>query len=248
MTTTPVLATKASTSVAVPSGKEWQERLGSALAALDEWSTKRASDGIKPTAEVRRDLPSILETMEIACRPLGERDFAVAFVGFLETAIALGVKSAGSTKQEAAAQLGIYSDALADLPGDLVVWALKAVWREWRYPSLPKPGDVRDLIREKASRRRTALQFAKWAKRLSSKFNLPVGLMAAAEIVKADGPRVLSPETQAMLDEAKKRKPAAAFTLKPAVRERETRSGDLMIEPRPDLVRKWAMEMGVPLD
>lgn len=250
MTTTHALPAKAaSTSVAVPSGKEWQARLGQALAALDAWATERRTDGgdMRPTAVVRRDLPSILETMQTACRPLDERAFAVAFVGFMETAIALGIGKAGASKEEVAVQLGVYRDALGDLPGDLLLWAMKAVWKEWRWQSLPKPGDVHDRIKEKVSRRRDALQMARHADGMARRLGLPVGLLAAAEVVPPVGERgPLSAEVQALLDEAKAMKRRnLGDGLRPPAGQRETRKGELLVEPRPDLWRRWAAELGV---
>lgn len=251
MTTTHALPAKAaSTSVAVPSGKEWQARLGSALAALDGWVTSRRTEtgDWRPTLAVRRDLASILETMELACRPLSERDFAVVFARFMETAILLGIAKAGTSKEEVALQLGVYRDALGDLPGDLLAWSMKAVWKDWRWQSLPKPGDIYDRIREKVSRRRDMLQQARHAADLCRRRGLPVGLEAAVEEAAPVGKRQpLSPELQAMVDEAKRPKRHLSEGLRPPAGQRENSKGELLVEPRPDLVAKYARELGIML-
>lgn len=229
--------------------------MGSALAAVDrmiedEGRQHQGTSVPRPSAATRRDLPAVIDTMEMACRPLDERAFAVAFVQFMETAIALGIARAGASKEEVAVQLGVYREAMGGLPGDLLLWAMRAVWKTWRWGTLPKPGDIHDLIREKVSRRRDALQKARWAKRHAERHGLAVGEAAATEATAESRPepRTLSAETEALLADFRRSVRAAANAMpRLPAGVRENAKGELLVEPRPDLVARYARELGVML-
>lgn len=113
---------------------------------MDEW---KATEPVPP--ELVAAVPGMRVEAKASLLPASREEMAI-FLGMLqETAIAL----AWPTMLPGAPRL--YVAALADVPPDLLALALDRLVRDWRWPRLPAPADIRATIAEELSRRKLRL-------------------------------------------------------------------------------------------
>lgn len=113
---------------------------------MDEW---KATDPVP--AELRSSVPGMREEAKASLAPASSEEMAI-FLGMLnETAGAL------AWPQLLPGAPRIYVAALADVPPDLLALALNRLIRDWKWPRLPTPADIRATIAEELSRRKLRL-------------------------------------------------------------------------------------------
>jgi len=135
---------------------------------------------------------------------------------YFDTAAALGIASAGQTKDQTAAQMEIYRTALGDLPGDLLVLAMRGDLARMALSVRPKAGGSPGAYSERVSRRRKARSDARWAARLAERHGLPVGLLARLGPLRRRRERELPDDLKAELEAIKRRsRSPSANPLKP---------------------------------
>lgn len=125
-------------------------------------ATWRPSDPV--SEELQASLPAAIAEHEAALRPADSRAFAVALDRLFGYARAFGLPHDPDGRK---AQVGIYREALGDLPPDLLREAMALTMRDWRWSAkMPLPGDIRRHAADALGERRAALrrlELARWA-------------------------------------------------------------------------------------
>ena len=145
-------------SAAVPLDQD-PVRLGHVAAWLAAWAGQARAVGLTPMPDaITAHLSAELKAAQARLTPSDAPTMAVTLAR-----LAVFARSFSLPLDDIAATVAIYRDALADLPGDLLMDGVARTIAGHRYHNMPKPGDIRARIEGELITRRARLAHARLA-------------------------------------------------------------------------------------